>query len=529
MAQTEESGSEAVPGTAVRRPIRWWPVPLVLLVGIIVEVWAVQRYGRQRQDQNLASAAVALGTLLLLLLWGILLSRMRWKVRLALFAAFVGVVGLAGSLFQIHGVTGDLVPILRWRWSQTSGPAPDPEPISGAKPAQNLPLPTNSYPQFLGPDRTGMLPGPRLARDWKGEPPRLLWRRPMGLGWSGFAIEGTRAITQEQQGVEEAVNCYDLLSGRLVWNHTYPARFQSTLAGEGPRATPTIAGKRVYTLGSTGILKCLELETGRAVWSKNILVENHGRLEEWGMSSSPLVVDDLVVVSAGGRDNRSLVAYRTSDGSFVWGGGSAGADYSSPTLVTLMGIHQIIIFNSGGIFAHEPATGTILWQYHWPGGHPHVSTPIVLPGDRLLISSGYGFGSELVQIARDASGKLTATRIWKSTRLKAKFTDVIYRNGFIYGLDDGVMVCLDAADGAQKWKQGRYGHGQEILVGDLLLMGAESGEILLLDPTPQESRELTRFSALHGKTWNPPALAGPYLVVRNDKEAACYQLPILPP
>lgn len=351
----------------------------------------------------------------------------------------------------------------------------------------------------------------------------------MGLGWSGFAIEGTRAITQEQQGGEEAVNCYDLLSGRLVWNHTCRARFQSTLAGEGPRATPTIVGTRVFTLGSTGILQCLELETGREVWSRNILEENHARLEEWGMSCSPLVVDGLVVVSAGGRDNRSLVAYRAADGSFGWGAGSDGAGYSSPVLVTLMGVRQIIIFNSGGIFAHEPATGSILWRHPWPGGHPHVSTPIVLPGERLLISSGYGFGSELVQLAMDAAGKFTAARLWKSTRLKAKFTGVVHRDGFIYGLDDGVMACLDAADGSQRWKQGRYGHGQEILVGDLLLVGAESGEVLLLDPAPQESRELTRFPALRGKTWNPPALAGPYLLVRNDKEAACYQLPILAP
>ena len=232
------------------------------------------------------------------------------------------------------------------------------------------------------------------------------------------------------------------------------------------------------------------------------------------------------MVSAGGRNNRSLVAYRAATGDFVWGAGTDGAGYSSPCLVTLAGVAQILIFNSGGVSAHDPASGTNLWKYHWPGGHPHVSTPIAIPDDRLLVSSGYGVGSELLRIQRDSNGALSASRIWKSSRLKAKFTNLVYRDGFIYGLDDGTMVCLDASSGAQKWKEGRYGHGQEILVGDVLLVTAESGEVILLDPNPQESRELTRFSALKGKTWNPPALAGQYLLVRNDKESACYRLPL---
>ena len=134
-----------------------------------------------------------------------------------------------------------------------------------------------------------------------------------------------------------------------------------------------------------------------------------------------------------------------------------------------------------------------------------------------------------MKIQKDSDGKLNATRIWKSNRLKAKFTGLIFRGGFIYGLDDGIMVCLDASNGKQKWKEGRYGHGQEILAGDLLLISAESGEVILLNPNPEGSRELTRFAALKGKTWNPPALAGAYLLVRNDKEAACYRLPTATP
>jgi outer membrane protein assembly factor BamB len=385
---------------------------------------------------------------------------------------------------------------------------------------------TNDWPQFLGPHRNSTVEQPELARDWKAQAPQRLWLRSVGPGWSGFAVAGSRAITQEQRGDDETVVCYDLLSGVPLWSHADPVHFQSSLGGEGPRATPTIAGHRVYALGATGILNCLDLETGKLLWSKDVVRDAKAKVNEWGMSSSPLIVDDMVVISAGGRDNRSLDAYRASTGEPVWGAGTDGAGYSSPCLVTLAGVAQILIFNDGGVSAHDPVTGTNLWKYHWPGGNPHVSMPIVLPNDRLLVSSGYGVGSELVQVQRDPGGAFHATRIWKSTRLKAKFTNLVQRDGYIYGLDDGVMTCLDASSGEQKWKDGRYGHGQEILVKDVLLVGAESGEVILLDPNPKEARELARFSALPGKTWNPPALAGEYLVVRNDKAAACYRLPV---
>jgi len=493
--------------------------------GAIFWVWGF--YGRQHQDKNLATGGILVITILLLTLWCLLLSRMRWRVRLALVGCVLVPILLVATLFRIHGVTGDLLPVLSWRWAQASWTSPDGQTRSSSS---NLAIAqitfTNDYPQFLGPNRDGTVKQPALARDWQAQPPVRLWLQPVGIGWSGFAVMGNRAVTQEQRGDNETINCYDVMTGVPLWSFAYPAHFQSTLAGEGPRATPTLAGNRVYAQGSSGILNCLDLETGKVIWSKDTMTDNQARVEEWGVSCSPLLVNDLVVVSPGGHDNRSLVAYRAANGEFVWGGGSDGAGYSSPIAVTLAGTQQILIFNSGGVRAHDPASGVILWKYPWPGGHPHVSVPTVLPDDRLLVSSGYGVGSELLKIQQSSPGTLNATRIWKSTRLKAKFTNVIHRDGYIYGLDDGIMVCLDATTGQQQWKEGRYGHGQEILVGDLLLVVAESGEVILLEPDTRSSRELARFPALHGKTWNPPALAGEFLLVRNDKEAACYRLPV---
>ena len=527
MIQSSDQEEDHPAGAASRRPVRWWPVPVILVLAAGSIVWVWQFYGRQRQDRNIATAIVVVSTSFLLLLWSLFLSRLRWRIRLGVLGGVVGLILLVMALFRFHGVTGDLVPVLQWRWerpSLTSIPEGT-KPIVSTTLAQGNQL-TNDWPQFLGPHRNSMVEQPWLTRDWRAQPPQRLWLRPVGPGWSGFAVAGNRAITQEQRGENEIVICYDLLSGAPLWAYAYPAHFQSPLAGEGPRATPTIAAHRVYALGSTGVLNCLDLETGKLLWSKDLERDTGAKVGEWGMSCSPLIVDDLAVVSAGGSDNRSLVAYRAATGDFVWGHGTDGAAYSSPFLVTLAGTVQILIFNGGGVSAHDSATGTNLWRYHWPGGHPHVSMPVIIPGDRLLVSSGYGVGSELLQIQKDSAGAFNANRIWKSTRLKAKFTNLIYRDGFIYGLDDGVMVCLDASNGDRRWKEGRYGHGQEILVRDVLLVCAESGEVVMLDPNPQASRELTRFSALTGKTWNPPALAGQYLLVRNDKKAACYRLPV---
>ena len=247
------------------------------------------------------------------------------------------------------------------------------------------------------------------------------------------------------------------------------------------------------------------------------------------MSGSPLVSDKLVIVSPGGHKDRSLVAYEKLTGKFVWGGGTEGAGYSSPCLATIGRAQQVLIFNSGNLAAHDPQTGKVLWKFPWPGGHPHVAMPVVAPNDRVLVSSGYGTGSALLQIQRDGAGEWTASKLWKTIRLKAKFTNLILLDGYIYGLDDGILVCLDLATGELKWKEGRYGHGQEILAGKLLLLMAENGEVLLLEPVPDEPRVLARFPALRGKTWNPHALAGPYLLVRNDVEAACYRLPLAKP
>ena len=512
-----------------RSRIRWLPAVIIVALTIlaIILLWSVD--AAHRQSRVLHTVLVLMLSFLLMLLWLLFFSRLRWKVRLLAFGAVVLILFLSTVLLRVKGFSGDLVPLLEWRWGGKAA-----ETLMGSAPTA-LETFSQNYPQFLGPDRDGTVQGIKLARDWSERPPQLLWRQPIGAGWSAFAVVGSLAITQEQRGEYEMVVCYDLHSGREQWSHSDHDRYEVTPAGVGPRATPTIVGDRVYTLGATGILNCLDLATGEQIWSEDILYDNNAELASWGMSGSPLVLDDLVVVSAGGRDGKSLVAYHKDTGERVWRDGSSPAGYSSPLITTLAGVPQILIFNYGNVVAHDPNGGQVLWQHPWPNTTECISQPVPLPGDRLFVSSGYGIGCKLLQIGRDEVNQLKATLVWETPRLKAKFTNVVHRDRYIYGLDDGVLVCLDLADGQRKWKRGRYGHGQIILVdgpdrtrdqNSLLLVSAESGDVLLVEVNPNESKELARFPALASKTWNNPALAGQYLLVRNDREAACYELPL---
>jgi len=486
----------------------------LLLLGL-GRVWLVGDQFRQARVMGTTLLLVAGGALLLG--WLTFFSRLRWRTRLLTW----GVLAVAGvaffSAFRFRGVTGDLVPVFDPRWKGRA------ETVSGEGSVGTL---TQDYPQFLGPNRNGTVPGPRLARDWSARPPRLVWRRAVGKGWSSFAVSGDVAVTQEQHGDEERTVAYDVKTGETRWSSGARASFVHPVAGDGPRSTPTIVDGRVYATGSTGLIHALDLESGRVLWSRNYIEENGATVPEFGKSCSPLVVEGKVVVSAGGSGGRSLVAYDQDTGEVVWAAGDDASGYASPFVATLAGVRQIVILNGSSVAGHAIEDGRVLWSHPWPGGHPNVAQPLPLPQDRLLVAAGYGIGSKLFQIEPAESGSLAATLLWETTRMKAKFANPIFHDGFIYGLDDGILACQDPETGELRWKKGRYGHGQTLLVGDLILVQTEQGEIVLVEPTPDELRELARFRVMDGKTWNAPALAGPYLLVRTEREAALFELPL---
>jgi outer membrane protein assembly factor BamB len=500
------------PGSAGGRPV---------LAALAVLAWVWAFHGVHRQDKVIASVIAAAVTALLLLLWFLLFSRARPVPRLAVVGLLALLAVLAWTRVEFRGFTGDIVPVFGWK-----GSVPSAAPAVETRPSPPVPVAgAADWPQFLGPSRSGVVRDAALARDWSARPPRLLWRRPVGLGWSGFAVVADFAVTHEQHGPVERVSCYDTSTGRLRWHHDEPARFEETVSSDGPRATPTIRDGRVFALGATGILTALDLADGRPVWRVDILADSRSVVPPYGVSHSPLVLDVVVVVAPGGSGT-ALAAHDLDTGRRVWAGGAGAAAYSSPLLVELAGRPQILLFNEGGLAGHDPSSGQVLWSHAWPGGTECVSQPVRLPDDRVYLSSGYGVGGRLFRVAATASGALDAEVMWESRSLKAKFTNVVYREGFLYGLDDGILACVDAADGERRWKGGRYGHGQLILADDLLIVQAERGDVFLVEATPERHRELGRLDALDGKTWNHAALAGRRLLVRNDREAAAFELPV---
>ena len=346
---------------------------------------------------------------------------------------------------------------------------------------------------------------------------------------------------------------YDLRTGTPRWSHSTPTRHQSPLSGDGPCATPTIAGTSIFAVGATGRLTALELASGPEIWSREILADVGAGKPEYGLCSSPLVIDDhvsatsadaasdgatpdgtltglpsinrTVIVVTGGRG--ALRAYDAATGTPRWSDGEYKAAYTSPAMITLAGAPQIVVFHGGGpdgdITGHA-LDGRPLWHRPWPRVQ-RTSQPVLLPDDRLLISSGYGAGAE-VFVVREQGGTFTTETVWASKAIKAKFTQVVHRNGYLYGLDDGILVAVDAATGDRAWKRGRYGHGQILLFDETILVLSEKGEIAVVDASPDAYREVARIPAINGRTWNTPAFANPYLIVRNPQEAAAFKLPI---
>jgi len=360
----------------------------------------------------------------------------------------------------------------------------------------------------------------RIKTDWSASQPVELWRRPIGPGWSSFAVRGDLFYTQEQRGQDEVVACYNATTGKPVWEHRDAARFWESNGGAGPRATPTLSGGRVYTLGATGILNALNAGDGAVVWSRIVAFDTGAKVPYWGLSSSPLVVDDLVIVYAG-----KLVAYDIVTGHPRWFGPAGGESYSSPQLLTIGGVAQVLMLSDRGATSVAPADGTLLWHHPW--GSSIVQPALTKDGDLLITAMGAagGIGTRRIAVAH-GPGEWNVEERWTSAGLKPYFNDFVVHNGHAFGFDGGILACIDLQDGKRKWKGGRYGYGQLVLLldQDLLLVLSEEGELVLVLADPDKFTELARFQAIEGKTWNHPVLVGDVLVVRNGQEMAAFRL-----
>ena len=381
-----------------------------------------------------------------------------------------------------------------------------------------------SWPDFRGPNRDGRYDATPIRTDWPREGLPQLWKQPIGPGYASFVVADGRAFTIEQRRQEEVVAAYDVDTGRELWTHGWAGAFTELLGGDGPRATPTYHDGRVYALGALGELQCLDARTGTLVWRRNILTDNDAPNLQWGMSAAPLIVDDTVVVLPGGANGRSVVAYHRLTGEPVWRSLDDPQAYTSPMLVTIGGMRQILVVTARRAAGLTVGEGRLLWEYPWVTQQAiSVAQPLLLGHDRVFLSAGYGHGSAVFEVWPGDNGFVTRT-VWENTRMKNKFTSSVLHEGYIYGLDEAILACLDAATGELKWKGGRYGYGQVMLAGDRLIVLAENGDVALVKAMPQRYEEDAKFPAIDGKTWNHPVIADGRLLVRNLREMAAFDI-----
>ena len=499
-----------------------------------------------------------------LVVWAVLTHRMPDGMRRATMVAAIVLACVPFVLIRTGGVIG-AASELHWRWTPTPedrllaeaqdhpvavAPAPDATPAPAApvepppavapmdKPVEAVP-PTKKaesprpaaadvrpaeWPGFRGPNRDGIIRGIRINTDWTASPPVEMWRKPIGPGWSSFAVSGDLFYTQEQRGEEELVSCYRLSTGEPVWRHGDLVRFYESNAGAGPRGTPTVAGDRVYALGATGIINALDARTGAKIWSRNAATDTGKTIPDWGIASSPLVIDDLVILGVAGQ----LIAYDAATGNQRWIGQSGGAGYSSPHLATIDGVRQVLLMRGARTISVAPADGALLWDH--AAGPPSVSIvqPAVMPEGDVLVAPGDamgGLGIRRLALTHGPDGWKAEER-WHSRGLKPYFNDFVVHKGHAYGFDGNILSSIDLTDGTRKWKGGRYGNGQLLLLADqeLLLITSEEGELALVSATPDKFTEVARIPALNGKTWNHPVVVRDILLVRNGEEMVAFKL-----
>ena len=453
--------------------------------------------------------------------WAIVAQKLNSVYRwLSMIAAILVSTGV-WTLFRSEGITGSGKAELAWRWSQSI----EERFIAGETGQQfsNLPAAGDAggsllWPGFRGADRNAVVHGMEIETDWDKNPPQELWRGPVGPGCSSFAVKGDLIFTQEQRGANEAITCYRLSTGKPVWVYAYEARFWDSHAGAGPRSTPTLDTSRVYTLGATGIFSVLDISDGHLIWSRDAASDTEAEQQGWGFAGSPLLVDDMVLIAVGG----TVVAYDRLDGTVRWKGPAGGLGYSSPQLLTIDGIAQVVQHCGTGITGFEPSSGKVLWNFEDP--EERIVQPGLAGEGRILISTRNGTAIRCLSVQQQA-GSWSVAEEWTSNRLKPNFNDFVTHRGYAYGFDGMSLTCMNLQDGSRMWKSGNFG-GQLILLADqdLLLVVSEKGELSLIRAQPEQFTELARIPVIEGRTWNHPALAGNILLVRNSTEMAAYML-----
>lgn len=384
------------------------------------------------------------------------------------------------------------------------------------------------WPQYQGPERTGVSSETGLLLNWARDGlPQKLWEKAIGAGYSGPVVAGERVIVFHRVEGEEVVGSLDAASGKGQWRFAYACRYSDSYGkGDGPRATPLIAGGRVYTLGADGQLHCLELENGKKVWERSLKDDYQAKLGFFGIATSPILEGDLLLINAGGRD-AGIVALHKDTGKEVWKATSDEASYSSPVAATIAGKRHVFFFTREGIVDLDPKSGAVRFSKRWRARiNASVNAAAPLPlDDHVFFSSSYATGAIVLRVA---DGKFD--EVWKNDEsLSCHYNSAVRQGDYLYGIDgrqeEGARLrCIDWKTGKVMWSQERFGCGSIILAEGHLIVLDEAGDLVLIEATPQAYREKARASVLGRPTRALIALSNGRLYARDDKKLVCLNL-----
>lgn len=554
---TEPQADSPNTADSARPRLRWKLGLAILLTGIAGTV-LMARFAPDDTSRMIRIFKATGTTIGAMLVWWLGFSGLTWKTRRNIAAVGTIAIGLllVGTIRRVT-FDGDMKPRLQFRWSppaantiaqewlaknappvaanaagqpaaaEASSDSSSASDASAVPASEPLDITDADWPTYCGKDGNREILEPQCSFDWVANPPKELWRHPVGDAWSSFTAVGSLLLTQEQRANLECVVCYDALSGKELWRREDEARYESAQGAIGPRATPTVTSTAVFALGATGILNALDPRTGKQLWQRNVCTDADSDVLEWGMSGSPLIYEKTVIIDAGGDKGKAVIAYDRETGEIVWASASHKAGYTTPRLETIGGVLQLLVFHGDGLDGMNPQTGEVLWQYPSTNQYKiNVAQPMRF-GDQIFISSGYDSGCVLLN-PTVLNGK-APSEVWpKNKNMKLKFNEAVKVGNFIYGLDDGILACLDVQTGERKWKSGRYRYGQILLWGDKLVVQSEPGYVAIVEATPEKFTEVARLEALNDRTWNMPIVNRNRLYVRNAAEAACYELPAAP-
>ena len=392
---------------------------------------------------------------------------------------------------------------------------------TGEGPAASGTPVVGEWPGYRGPLRDGIAPDQDLLREWPSGGPEVLWKVPLGEGYSGLSVSGGRLFTLFSRDGDERAAAFDAATGKELWSVRLDSAYKNQF-GNGPRSTPTVDGDLVYVLGAQGQLHALKVSSGESVWHHDLVREYGARIPTWGIATSPLVEGDLLLVDVGGRDGYSLVAFRKGSGEVAWKAADNpldGAGYSAPIAFEVGGVRQVLFLIASKLVAVAPAEGTILWSFPWSTEYNvNAATPIFVPPNRVFVSTGYGTGASLLQVERTDQGGFRAQELWHNPSMRNQFSSSVRLGDFLYGFDNRTLKCLRVDTGEEMWKERGLGHGSLLAADGLLFVLGERGELVLVEASPEAFQEKARVQLLHTKTWTVPTLVDGRLFVRDEEQ-----------